>query len=109
MISGKLTVNQLIDDLKSIYTDPEASAPPYPHWNLKLAAVSLFSYSGYQRPVIFVASNRGLDGTSKTAIVAEDEFTFGLVIVYGLSFEISTLNAVIVFNDYNQIVGWLLP
>jgi len=69
--------------------------------------VSSFTTEKIQKLAEFVAGNWGMEGSKKTAIVAEKAFIFGLSRMYEKTVEFKTPSATMVFHNYNEALAWI--
>ncbi len=106
-VTGKLTYEDMLSKLKEIYSDQELYDLPYSLWDIRQANVSSFTTKQIQKLAEFVAGNWGMEGSKKTAIVADKTFNFGLSRMYEKTLEFKTPSTTMVFHNYDEALAWI--
>ena len=106
-ITGKFTLKELLEKLKEIYSDQKLFNLPNSIWDISKADLSSFTAEQIQKLTEFVAGSWGKDSSKKTAIVAGQDFIYGMSRMYAQTLEFKTSNTTVVFHEYDEALTWL--
>ena len=106
-ITGKFTFDDLVTKLKEIYSDQELFNLPYSIWDISKADLSSFNAEQIQKLSEFVAGSWGKDSNKKTAIVAGQDFIYGMARMYAQTIEFKASSTTLVFHEYDEALTWL--
>ncbi len=106
-ITGKVTFEDLLSKLKEIYVDRDIYDLPNSLWDIRQADVSSFTADQISKVAEFVAGNWGLEGKNKTALVADENFIFGLSRMYELMIKFKSPSSTRAFTNYDDALIWL--
>ena len=106
-IIGKLTFEDLLNNLKEIYSDHVLYDLPYSIWDIRQADISSFTTEQIQKLAEFVAGSWGMEGSKKAAIVADKALLYGLSRMYEKTLEFKTPSSTMVFHNYDEALAWI--
>jgi hypothetical protein len=107
-LSGTFEFDALYSTLEDIYDDPEFDPELNSVWDLtEVAGIQLIEPDQLKRVVAFVAKERSIHGSIKTALVVSKKIDFGIARVYELSLTANSNNDVMVFRDFEKALEWI--
>ncbi|MBU8920772.1 MAG: STAS/SEC14 domain-containing protein [Bacteroidales bacterium] len=107
VVTGRLTMEDLIGSLEKVYSRPDYDPAMNVLWDLRDADFSAFVSPQIQQVRDFVTSNWGTEGTSHAAMVVSSDEAFGLMRMYEFYLKQKSRNEVQVFRDYDEALDWI--
>jgi hypothetical protein len=107
VITGMLTMEELVGSLDKVYSMPDFDPDMDTLWDLREADLSSFVSPQIQQVRDFVSSNWGTGGTSRAAIVVSSDENFGIMRMYEFYVEQKSESDVQAFRDYDEALTWI--
>jgi len=106
-VTGVLTVEDLAQELKDIYSQEGCQANMNVLWDVRDTDLSSFTEEQVRRIRDLVKDQWGSGDTSRAALVAEKELNYGLLRMYELLLEVYTSNKIRVFKNMEDARKWM--
>jgi hypothetical protein len=106
-VKGTLTLKELLEKLKEVYSEPDYRPEMDVIWDLREADLSPFSTSDIRKVGDYVSGHWGAESGSKAALVVSRDLDFGLSRMYEFFLESRTSSEVQVFRDYDEAMDWI--
>jgi len=106
-VTGSILFDELMDELKAIYTQPDFNPEMNTLWDLCDADVSSFPSDQVQHIQSFVSQYWGGSGKSRSALIVSDDVAYGLSRMYEILSEGKTAGKIMVFRDYEEASNWV--
>jgi len=106
-VTGRIVYDELINELKEIYSKPDFNLEMNNLWDLRDADVSSFPSEQVQDIQSFVSQHWGESGKSRSALIVSADVAYGLSRMYEIMSEDKTAGKIMVFRDYEEALKWV--
>ncbi len=106
-ITGLINVNELMNKLGVFYKSSDYDPDMNSLWDLRFADFSAVKPDAVRALVDLVKQYWGKEKQSKSALVVQSDFEYGLSRMYEILMTLSNSGNVTVFRNYNEAEKWL--